>query len=262
MTGRHGRSKNRCVTQETWHYLSDHAGRLYRESAGVQNTEPADDPPYDDIPAHYPSTASNYKRPKPARKLERLLTGSGGAGAFDPDAWKQCENTAISDTTDRDLADYAVGISLRLKLNSDYWPDNDGQWTVECVDSTMIGSMRGQDYSIQLAIIENHPHARKCKDLLKAAQPTHCAHVARPSKQKTTWMQFKSKQSLSYITLTAVRTVGRTLHECVGDTRVIPEKGVQLEPRNQCEARKRHDADKWLAAEQVELKTCFDMGTF
>eukprot|EP00961_Rhodomonas_salina_P158190 2129584-Rhodomonas_salina.2 len=286
---------------------TDHAGRLDREPAGVLNTEPAgvldqadseieddtehlivtDEPPYEDVPAHDPSTANNYKRPKPARKRPR--TGSGGAGAFDPDAWKQCENTAISDATDRDLADYVVGISLRLKLNSDYWPDDDGQWTVEYVDSTTIGSstkvtcllvdgpvkdyvwtctdidvsaVRGQDYSIRRAISENHPHARKCKDLLKAAQPTHRAHVARPSKQKTTWMQFKSKQSLAYITLTAVRTVGRTLHACVGDTRAIPGKGVPLEPRNQREARKRHDADKWLAAEQVELKTCFDMGTF
>lgn len=73
-----------------------------------------DEPPFEEpeVPAHDSHTAHTYKKTKSIRKRQR--SGSGGAGVFNRDAWLSCENKSINDTTDLELADYVVGISLLL----------------------------------------------------------------------------------------------------------------------------------------------------
>eukprot|EP00961_Rhodomonas_salina_P257383 3478545-Rhodomonas_salina.1 len=70
------------------------------------------------------------------KKRKGTCLKSGGAeDTSDPMAWRKLDNHNINDISDLELAEYLVGISARLLLNQDYWPDDNCRWLTECVHS-------------------------------------------------------------------------------------------------------------------------------
>eukprot|EP00961_Rhodomonas_salina_P274476 3708651-Rhodomonas_salina.2 len=236
------------------------------------------------------------------RVMKRQCTDQGAkatsvnsANDDDEHDWDSCADTQISDVSDHDLSEYLVGTSATFKLPRDYYPNDDGEWTVEVLDAKHdkgvsvlqcmmingpvlreIGALiqlkvsptSGNDYSACRALREMFPKAETPLDIYKC-QPhyvrvfsttVNSQSASQPpmpnGKRKATTV---NKPSLAFAALVAVQTLAWAAATATvkGMTSPIP-----VQPRSQCDAQSRLDWERWLRAEEIEMSTCYEKGTF
>mmetsp|Transcript_62060 Transcript_62060/g.128458 ORF Transcript_62060/g.128458 Transcript_62060/m.128458 type:complete len:483 (-) Transcript_62060:314-1762(-) len=133
-----------------------------------------------------------------------------------------------------------------------------------------------RDTSIRKALKECYPEAVTCKDLTKGTQDNArtvkpgvtrsarkanesalMASMQRPS-IKPSILPIRSKTCMSaLLTFACLLMTNSQQHEHGYVSQLSP-----IEPKTQREARASPQAQKWKTAEQIELKTIWDMGTF
>eukprot|EP00961_Rhodomonas_salina_P166893 2249220-Rhodomonas_salina.1 len=118
-----------------------------------------------------------------------------------------------------------------------------------------MSAVRGQDFSIWQAIKENHQKAKQCCELRKSGIPQYRAYTARDRQQRTPVVRFNTRTSSAFTEYTIISMIARNACLADHDSTQVWSSGISLEPKNQRDARKRVDAEKWLAAEHVELRT-------
>eukprot|EP00961_Rhodomonas_salina_P293618 3933900-Rhodomonas_salina.1 len=190
-----------------------------------------------------------------------------------------------------------VGISANIKLPLSYYPNDGGQWTVEVIDAytdkktkavsvvcAMIdGPIRsevgaratlsvsrpkhGTDYSLRRALREVFPTARTPSDVYKLQANFARIYGAWTNTRSTVAAQRDTKwkpteiykQSLAFSALVALQTLTWSVLSAAVQGMHSP---LSPQPTSQRDARMRPDADRWLKAEEIEMATCFDKGTF
>eukprot|EP00961_Rhodomonas_salina_P234916 3174908-Rhodomonas_salina.1 len=118
-----------------------------------------------------------------------------------------------------------------------------------------MSAVRGQDFSIQQAIKENHPKAKRCCELRKSGTPQYRAYTAHDRQQRTLVVRFNARTSSAFTAYTIISTIARNACLADHDSTQAWSPGISLEPKNQRDTQKRFDTEKWLAAEHVELRT-------
>ena len=210
------------------------------------------------------------------------------------DDWKACQDDPLDEIADLELAEYLIGTSTLLKLPVDYWPDDHGSWTVECIDTHIgengievvcsmqdgpvkkdvgtitnipVSSKRDSDYSIRRAIRENYSSAKTPRDVFEVQ-----AHFARlygewtgtspvssqqcDSKWKPTTV---NKPSLAVVALFALQTLAWAAVKNVCEGLDSP---LSAKPKSQRDARSRPDWEQWKIAEEAEIGMCYEKGVF
>eukprot|EP00961_Rhodomonas_salina_P305711 3942007-Rhodomonas_salina.2 len=122
------------------------------------------------------------------------------------------------------------------------------------------------DISLCQALLENFPKAKTPLDIY--CKMPHYVRVYGALASKTTTLHTKcdtkwkpttiSNPSLAFVTLAALQTMAWTATKAVLKDM---ESQLPAQPRSQRDARLRPDWERWLRAEEVRMKTCFDKGT-
>eukprot|EP00961_Rhodomonas_salina_P062507 839087-Rhodomonas_salina.1 len=70
-----------------------------------------------------------------------------------------------------------------------------------------MSAVRGQDFSIRLAIKENHPKAKRCCELRKLGIPQYRAYTACDRQQRTPVVRFNTRTSSAFTAYTIISTI-------------------------------------------------------
>eukprot|EP00961_Rhodomonas_salina_P063651 855634-Rhodomonas_salina.1 len=187
------------------------------------------------------------------KKRKRARLESGGAeDTPDPMAWRKLDDHNIDD--------------IRPNTWSDYWPDYNGRWLTECVH---LHEVRGK--TMMTVLMVQGPNDRDTwtttdihMSAVRGQDFSIRAYTARDRQQRTPVVRINTGMSSAFTVYTIISTITRNACLADHDSTQAWTSGISesLEPKNQKDTLKRFDTEKWLAAEHVELRTCFDMGTF
>eukprot|EP00961_Rhodomonas_salina_P297813 3937528-Rhodomonas_salina.1 len=173
-----------------------------------------------------------------------------------------------------------VGISANIELPASFYPKQKGRWTVEVIDADHNESMCRTSEVIcsyldgpievhvgRLATIRVSPQAGKPDRSLRRALREVFPDAKTPSdihKMQANFARVYGAWTKQHVTQTGQPLISLQTLAWAAITEAVRgvDSPLSPQPKSQRDARTRPDADRWLKAEEVEMTTCYEKGTF
>eukprot|EP00961_Rhodomonas_salina_P039641 532442-Rhodomonas_salina.5 len=154
--------------------------------------------------------------------------------------WEDVADEKINDINDFELGEYMVRTSAQLLLPADYYPRDKGP------------NKRQKGTMVELPVT----HTSGSEDICTTSPFVKlCWRTSHSDRLKC----LRISTSLAFVALAALQTMAWTATKAVLKDMESP---LPAQPRLQRDARSRPDWEQWLRAEEVNMKMCFDKGTF